>query len=77
VGDPVWVCVASGDGEPDVGLAPRVRVSGVTQLLVRSLLVLRWCDEHESDCLGDHPAVMARLRGLLVEIEDYLREEGL
>jgi hypothetical protein len=37
-------------------------------LVARSFLVLKWCDEHEGECLADHRSVMRRLRVLLNDL---------
>ncbi len=37
-------------------------------LVSRAYLALKWCDEHEGECLGDHPGVMRHFRQLLADI---------
>ncbi len=40
-------------------------------LLTRAYVLLKWCDEHEGECLADHPLFMRRLRQVLGKIGEF------
>jgi hypothetical protein len=48
--------------------APRTTRQQLIDLTTRAFLALRWCDEHEGECLADHPSIMRRFRVLLNDL---------
>ncbi len=44
-------------------------------LLARARIALKWCNEHEGECLADHPGVIRRFRDILAEIDKFAGPE--